>query len=124
MPNPDRQGKSEISRSNQTVFNNSFDEVYKVLAVALLGEYNSGLYRLQVDADGNLISTAPSYATRIDEASATVTYIGNSLPGSATSAAAWQIKKIDETSGTVITWASGNANFNKVWDDRASYTYS
>lgn len=54
MANPDRQARPDIARTEQGVMNNSFDEVYKVLAVALLGEYNSALYRLQVDADGNL----------------------------------------------------------------------
>lgn len=63
-------------------------------------------------------------ATRIDEVSATVTYIGKAATGSATSSGVWQIQKIDESSGTVITWADGDANFNNVWDDRASLTYS
>lgn len=60
MPNPDRQSKSPINRSEQNVQNWSFDEVYQVLAVALLGEYNNALYRLQVDADGNLKVTGGS----------------------------------------------------------------
>lgn len=63
-------------------------------------------------------------ATRIDEASATVTYIGKAATGSTADEAVWQIQKIDESSGTIITWADGDANFNNVWDDRASITYS
>lgn len=69
-------------------------------------------------------SNSPAYATRIDEASATVTYIGSAVPGTAASAASWQIKKIDSSSGTIINFADGTSNFTKVWNDRASYTYS
>lgn len=64
------------------------------------------------------------YATRIDEASGTVTYIGTALPGTLTSAASWQIKKIDSSSGTSITYADGNSSFDNVWNDRASLSYS
>lgn len=66
---------------------------------------------------------SPELAVQID-AVAPITYIGKAVPGSATSAAVWSIKKIDETSGTFITWASGNANFNQIWDNRASLSYS
>lgn len=54
MANPDRQAKPDIARTEQGVLNNSFDEIYNVLAVALLGEYNNNLYRLQVDSAGKL----------------------------------------------------------------------
>lgn len=68
--------------------------------------------------------TDPSYALQIDDVSATLSYIGKAAPGSATSAAVWQIKKVDTTSGTIITWASGSSNFNQIWDNRASLSYS
>ena len=64
------------------------------------------------------------YQTRIDEVSATVSYVGDTQPGVATSEAAWRIKKIDTTSGTVITWAEGSSAFDKTWDSRGDYTYS
>ena len=63
--------------------------------------------------------------TLIDAFSDTVTYIGKSAPNSSTSSAVWLIKKITE-SGTVTTiaYADGDANFNNVWDNRTSLTYS
>ena len=63
--------------------------------------------------------------TIIDEASATVTYIGYAEQGAATSAASWLIEKIDEdvSGDTVITW-SPSSRFNQVWDDRASLSYT
>lgn len=68
------------------------------------------------------------YATRVDTASTpSVTYVGKALPGTATSAASWQIQKIDESGTpetTVITFADGNADFDNIWDNRTSLSYS
>jgi hypothetical protein len=64
-----------------------------------------------------------AYETRIDEVSATVSYIGKATPGSATSAASWQITKLDETTGLVLSYADDVTTFTKVWDNRATYTY-
>lgn len=63
-------------------------------------------------------------ATRIDEASSTVMYVGQALTGSATSAAVWKIFKIDSSSGLIITWADGNSHYDNVYDDRANLSYS
>lgn len=64
-------------------------------------------------------------ALRMDDTTTTnVTYVGKAAIASATSAAVWHIFKIDETSGTVITWADGDANYDNVWDNRASLSYS
>lgn len=71
-----------------------------------------------------LTTNNPSYATRLDQASATITYVGDAIPGSLSSAAVWRLKRLDETAGLVITYADGNANFDNVWDNRASLSYS
>ena len=95
-----------------------------------------------VDASGSVITSsalnpAPTdrgvvsrnlkveYATQIDEASSTITYIGYAALGVATSAASWRIKRIS-ISGTVtsIAFADGNANYDQSWDGRAGYAYS
>ncbi|MEN9405063.1 MAG: hypothetical protein RLY47_22 [Candidatus Parcubacteria bacterium] len=52
-----------------------------------------------------------------------VDYVGEASIGTATSAASWRVKKIDNTSGTVITWA-GTGVFDQIWDNYASLTYS
>lgn len=59
-----------------------------------------------------------------DTTTASVTYVGKARPGSVTSSAVWQVKKIDQTSGVVITWADGNTLFDNIWDNRASLSYS
>jgi hypothetical protein len=65
------------------------------------------------------------YTTLIDDASATVSYVGKAQPGTLPSSQFWQIFKIDTSVSplTDIEWASGNAKFDKVWDDRTTYNY-
>lgn len=85
-----------------------------------------------VDENGNLTyvetvnGTIPvatvtlTYKTLLDDYTTTnVTYVGKAAIGSATSAAVWQIQKIDESSGLVITWG-GTGAFDQVWDNRAT----
>lgn len=77
------------------------------------------------DASGNQITQFAgdvSYATKIT-VSGSITYVGLAAVGTAQSTAAWQCKKIDETSGVVITWADSNANFDNVATDLTSLTY-
>jgi len=56
---------------------------------------------------------------------ANVTYVGQALPGSATSSACWQIKKIDETTTDILTikWAGTSTAFDQVWSDRGTLSY-
>lgn len=54
-------------------------------------------------------------------------YIGVAVANSATSAAVWQIKKLTydgNDNPTSILAAGGTTEYNQVWDDRASLTYS
>jgi len=53
-----------------------------------------------------------------------VGYVGKAAIGSATDAARWQIMSIDETSGTVVTFADGDDNYNNIWDSREELSYS
>lgn len=64
--------------------------------------------------------------TLIDEASAIVTYIGKAKSGTATSAAAWLIKKISKSGNvTTIAFVNGSTeSYNQIWDNRASLSYS
>jgi hypothetical protein len=62
---------------------------------------------------------------RVDDASSTVTYVGEAAVASSENSAVWRIKKL-ETTGTVlkVTWADGNNHFDNVWANRASLSYS
>jgi hypothetical protein len=60
------------------------------------------------------------------DASGFIIYLGKAAPGTATTATGWQIQKFtySGTNVTKIEWAGGSPNFDKVWDDRSSYSYS
>lgn len=65
-------------------------------------------------------------ADKIDQVSETLSYIGWHRPGSSTtSAAVWRIARRSQT-GTVWSyeWADGNRNYDNIWDNRASLTYT
>lgn len=81
--------------------------------------------KMRVNPDGSINTSSADVATIIDEATYTsTTFFGYSNPGTSTASSYWQIKIIDESgSSTEIKWADGNSNFNKVWDNRTSYTY-
>lgn len=66
---------------------------------------------------------AECMATKVT-VSGNYTYVAVSAPGTAQSSALWQVQKVDTTTGTVITWADGNANFDNVATDLTALTYS
>lgn len=73
---------------------------------------------------GNLATTAPELAVKITVSGAN-TYVATAPIGTAQSAAAWQVKKINVSGGTTtITWADGNANFDNVATDLTALTYN
>ena len=54
-------------------------------------------------------------------------YIGYAEAGTAKTAPKWQIRKITYDANNFITdiqFASGTANFDKIWNSRDTYTYS
>ncbi len=78
-----------------------------------------------LDTTGTIVNpggSASDYTILLDE-QATYTYIGKALPGTATSAASWKISRLENSSGS-ITWADAVSTLTKVWDNRATYTYS
>lgn len=60
----------------------------------------------------------------IDEASATVTYIGFAKDGSLEADPVWAIKKI-ETVGSLTTfrWATAKRSLSNIWNNRAALIY-
>jgi len=55
----------------------------------------------------------------------TVTYIGEATTGTTTSSSNWRIKRLTQSGSVlIIEWADGNGNFDNIWDNRTSLTYS
>lgn len=102
----------------ENMLNNSvmvFDtSVRKFKAVSIVDLINSVRNELEL-----------KYTKLIDKVG-TITYIGEADPGSAEGTAVWRISRFDETNDPdlEIKWASGTSDFDKIWDDRASYAYS
>lgn len=66
---------------------------------------------------------APDDNVIIDDAGATYTYFGFAAPASATSAARWKVKRLTQATN-VFQLADGNDQYDNVWDNRASLSYS
>lgn len=66
------------------------------------------------------------YSKRIDFTTDSTLYRGEAVVGSAESSPTWRIRYIviGNDGDVSETWASGNANFDKVWADRASLSYT
>lgn len=68
------------------------------------------------------VNDIPSFSTKITVVGA-VTYIGEAGTGTLQATPAWRCHKIDTTTGTVITWADGNSEFDNVATDLTLLAY-
>lgn len=84
---------------------------------------NTVLDRLKTINESINVSYAIQYA--VDSGDSTITYVGKAVAGSTLSSAVWQINRITDTSGDLsIQFADGDSNFDNIWDDRESLSYS
>lgn len=77
-----------------------------------------------VSNGGSSTLTETNYAVRYEKVDANLAYLGEAAIGSATSSPVWRLSKVATVGGAVITWADGDDNFDNVWDDRATASYS
>lgn len=118
MASPYNEGSQSIQKAEHISPNKTGDNI-EAKRVANYA-WNGGLGQWQRDDGSGAV-----YATIIDDTTtANTTYIGKAAIGSATSSAVWQIAKLDTTSGIIKTWADGDANFDNIWDNIASLSYS
>lgn len=62
---------------------------------------------------------------RLIDVDGSYTYVGEAQPGTGEGEAKWRIKRIEEVGDDFnILWADGDANFNNIWTDRTTFTYS
>lgn len=76
-----------------------------------------------------VIQLADAYIQQWErDSSGRTIYAGFALPGTATSAVGWLIQRFSYTGNDFSPddklFASGELKFDKVWDDRAGYSYS
>lgn len=75
--------------------------------------------------DINVASSAKLICrTAVDSGDSNIEYVGEALPGTLTSASEWRILRVDSTSGTVTAYADGDIQFDNIWDNRESLSYS
>lgn len=98
--------------SEQTVLEKAFDEDYDTISTTGYGFDGTNAQRLIADNMALKITNDGS-----------ITYIGIAAPGTLQSEAKWQCKKLDKSSGLVITYADGDANFDNVATDLTALTY-
>lgn len=80
----------------------------------------------QKDSQDNVLLEAPALIKRMDyNAQNLPIYIGWAKPGTAASAAEWQITKLTYTGTnvTLIEFADSNTNFDNIWNSRTSLSY-
>lgn len=125
-------GSLQVKVTSLPAAGNSFSDSGDVAKSALV----DGDRHVQVDVLSSTLPTSASTETTLQTISfggfkftlrlataGEIDYVGEASIGTATSAASWRIKKVDSTTGTVITWA-GSGVFDQVWDNRASLSYS
>jgi len=65
-------------------------------------------------------------STKLEFSSGNLQYVGKAYPATLSSSAAWQLKKLSYDSSdqlTSVLLANGTYHYDKVWDDRSTYSY-
>jgi hypothetical protein len=81
---------------------------------------------LTVEADVTNTVLATPVAVKFDNSTDPIAYKGEATAGTLASAASWRISRItSQANGSVdIVWADGDTDFNNIWNNRASLSYS
>jgi hypothetical protein len=109
---------SKTKYTTQAMQNWGFDDVYKVPTVEIVGFDGQTLQRLN----------ATNMAMQIErDGQGNPIYLGIASPGTATSSALWQIRKLTfdgNNNVTAIQYADGTPSFTKEWDLRTTGGYN
>lgn len=96
------------------------------LAVIQGGQWVNLPWSAFISSVAGAVDMGVEMARRTDFVGETIVYRGEAAPGSAESAPAWRIKRIEfAPDGDVSeTWANGAADFAHAWSDRGTLIYS
>ena len=106
---------SELANNDILVFDNN---IQKFTSLNIVDVINNIKIELEMQYD-KLIDEQVDGTT-------TFTYIGEATPGGTANNAVWRIKRVGEYANnlTEILWAGDTDAFNKVWNNRITYTYN
>lgn len=121
-------GETFATESNQNTANTLLTAISGKLPATLGQKVMAASFPVVLASDQPAVPVSISgatlgYAVKIT-VSGTTTYVGKAAAGSAQASALWQVMKIDESSGLVLTWADGNTNFDNVATDLTALNYS
>lgn len=94
--------------------------------VPLHGTGSDGVLERVTTDRGAVATTGAALHTQIklNSGNTNIQYIGKAPMGSATSAATWQVSRLDTTGSELVkTWADGNSSYDNVFDNRESIMY-
>jgi len=104
----------ELSHNDVLIWNAS---IKKFEALNIVDIINTIKVELEVQYDRLVFETVVEGVS--------YTYVGEAAPGSIAADPVWRIKRVGEfTDGnTQILWANNTDDFDKIWDDKETYTY-
>lgn len=84
-----------------------------------------GTYSVSTAEDGVASALASRFIIKVKEDSGdpNITYVGMAPTGSVDTASVWQLRRIDENDGTIVTY-KGSGLFNQRWDQRETGSYA
>jgi hypothetical protein len=94
--------------------------------VSLPGTVQADIGAIKTAIEAVNTKTTGPVALRFDNATDPIAYKGEANAGTATSAATWRISRITTAGDGSVTieWADGNTNFDNIWNNRTSLSYS
>jgi hypothetical protein len=94
--------------------------------VSLPGTVQADIGAIKTAIESVNTKTTGPVALRFDNATDPIAYKGEANAGTATSAATWRISRITAAGDGSVTieWADGNPNFDNIWNNRTSLSYS
>lgn len=78
---------------------------------------------MALPVQSNQLAAQTTLIKRVDSATG-FTYVGEAAIGSDESAAVWRIRRVSIVDGDAIVLWSGGGNFNQIWTNRLSLTYT
>lgn len=118
---PDFQGSESITQAEHISPNKTGDNVQAKRTANYVWNSSTLEWERMTQPGGS--SGTTSYESFVDTTTDTnLVYLGKALPGTATTDAAWQIKRYNKSAGH-MSFADDETTFTKQWSERTTYGY-